>query len=83
LIQFENNVGVVHFEERTHAGQPGKFLHVLHDLYTITSSIDTTISAPFDPKLVFTRHDAVLAALAGAKLDEKPPDIPAAGGTPQ
>lgn len=74
LMQFQNNIGIVRFEERT--GQTGKFLHVIHDLYTITSSIDTTLSAPFDPKLVFTQHDAVLAGLAGAKLDEKPPDFP-------
>ena len=83
LMQFENAFAIVRFEEQTHQGPPGKFLHVLHDLYTITSSIDTTLSAPFDPKLVFTRHNAVLAALAGAKLDEKPPDFPVAGGTPQ
>ncbi len=79
LVQFANTLGVVRFEVRPHAGQPGQFLHVIHDLFTVFSST----TPPTTPRLaeVFTRHDALLAALAGARLDEKPPDFPAGGPT--
>lgn len=79
LVQFANTLGLVRFEVRPHAGQPGQFLHVIHDLFAVFSSV----TPPTTPRLaeVFTRHDAVLAALAGAQLDEKPPDIPVGGPT--
>jgi hypothetical protein len=81
VVQFANSVGVVRFEEKTHAGQSGKFLYVIHDLLTVFSSTETSSSVLFvaseDSKNVFTRHEAVLTAPAGAKLDEKPPDISA------
>ena len=79
-VLFANGLGLIRFALSNVPGNPGQFLKVQHQLFTVFAGAQP----PSDPRRaeLYTLHEAVLAGVQGATINEPPPVIQSNGGAP-